>query len=118
VPAGGEASFDITIDARNVPLGQTRHAEIELRNGTRILHTIAERHGAQRCRLQWSERDLDVEMELLGKLLRDCIRTSLPGTEGETQEAVAEATRVVTAMLDEATRISRSAYRSLGATSL
>jgi len=89
-----------------------------MRDGTRILHTIAERHGAQRCRLQWSERDLDVEMELLGKLLRDCIRTSLPGTEGETQEAVAEATRVVTAMLDEATRISRSAYRSLGATSL
>lgn len=38
VPAGGDASFDITMDARAVPLGQVRFAELELRNGTRILH--------------------------------------------------------------------------------
>jgi subtilisin family serine protease len=38
VPAGGDASFDITIDARNVPLGQVRTATIELRNDTRLLH--------------------------------------------------------------------------------
>ena len=38
VPAGGDATFEITMDARAVPLGQVRFANLELRNGTRILH--------------------------------------------------------------------------------
>ena len=38
VPAGGNASFEITIDARNVPLGEVRSATIELHNDTRLLH--------------------------------------------------------------------------------
>lgn len=32
VPAGGDATFSITIDARNVPLGEVRHATIILRD--------------------------------------------------------------------------------------
>jgi hypothetical protein len=38
VPANGEASFDITIDAGNVPLGEVRHGEIRLRDGSMVLH--------------------------------------------------------------------------------
>jgi uncharacterized repeat protein (TIGR01451 family) len=38
VPAGGDATFEITIDARKVPLGETRHAIVELRFQQRELH--------------------------------------------------------------------------------
>jgi uncharacterized repeat protein (TIGR01451 family) len=38
VPAGGNATFDITIDARAVPLGQVRHAYLELRYKNHTLH--------------------------------------------------------------------------------
>jgi hypothetical protein len=38
IPANGETTFDITIDARNVPIGQVRHGEIRLHNGTYWLH--------------------------------------------------------------------------------
>ncbi|HEY3060859.1 MAG TPA: S8 family serine peptidase [Chloroflexota bacterium] len=41
VPAGGNATFDITIDASRVPVttpAQVRFATLELRNGNRILH--------------------------------------------------------------------------------
>ena len=35
IPAGGSASFDITIDARNVPLNAVRSATIQLKHGYR-----------------------------------------------------------------------------------
>jgi subtilisin family serine protease len=38
VPAGGNTSFSITMDARAVPQGEVRFATLELRNGKRILH--------------------------------------------------------------------------------
>ena len=38
VPAGGQASFNITIDARNVPLGQVRHGLIWLKSEKIELH--------------------------------------------------------------------------------
>ncbi len=38
VPAGGSASFSITIKAPNVPLGETRHALIRLRQGNTQMH--------------------------------------------------------------------------------
>lgn len=38
VPARGDATFEIVIDARNVPIGEVRHSQIELRSGSRVLH--------------------------------------------------------------------------------
>lgn len=38
VPRGGDATFDITVDARNVPLGEVRHASIEFKQGNEYLH--------------------------------------------------------------------------------
>lgn len=38
VPANGEMSFEITVDARNVPIGEVRHATIEFRQGNDRLH--------------------------------------------------------------------------------
>lgn len=38
VPANGTATFNIRIDARNVPIGQVRHGEIRLHHGTFRLH--------------------------------------------------------------------------------
>jgi uncharacterized repeat protein (TIGR01451 family) len=35
IPAGGQKSFDITVDARAVPLGEVRHAVLELTHGFR-----------------------------------------------------------------------------------
>jgi uncharacterized repeat protein (TIGR01451 family) len=37
VPAGGNATFNITVDARNVPLGATRHASVEFTSANRKL---------------------------------------------------------------------------------
>jgi uncharacterized repeat protein (TIGR01451 family) len=37
VPAGGDATFDITIDARDVPLGEVRHATLHMKSGRRRL---------------------------------------------------------------------------------
>lgn len=38
VPAGGDATFDITVDARDVPLGQVRFATLKLEHGGHELH--------------------------------------------------------------------------------
>jgi len=38
VPPNGDATFDITVDARNVPLGEVRHATIEFKQGNEDLH--------------------------------------------------------------------------------
>ena len=38
VPANGTKTFDIRIDARNVPMGEVRHGEIRLRHGNYRLH--------------------------------------------------------------------------------
>lgn len=38
VPRGGDASFNITVDARNVPVGEVRHATIEFKQGNNTLH--------------------------------------------------------------------------------
>jgi hypothetical protein len=38
VAANGDATFDITVDARNVPLGEVRHATIEFKQGNEYLH--------------------------------------------------------------------------------
>jgi uncharacterized repeat protein (TIGR01451 family) len=38
IPGGGDATFDITVDARAVPIGQVRHATIRLKHGFREAH--------------------------------------------------------------------------------
>lgn len=38
VPANSDATFDITVDARNVPIGEVRHAIIEFKQGNKKLH--------------------------------------------------------------------------------
>lgn len=38
VPGNGEAAFDVTVDARDVPIDGVRHATIELRSGHRLAH--------------------------------------------------------------------------------
>lgn len=38
VPANGDATFDINIDARNVPLGEVRHGTIRLKDGNHRLN--------------------------------------------------------------------------------
>lgn len=38
VPANGDATFDITVDARHVPIGEVRHAVIEFKQGNNRLH--------------------------------------------------------------------------------
>lgn len=38
IPKGGDATFDITIDARNVPLGEVRHAVLHMRYGRYRAH--------------------------------------------------------------------------------
>ncbi len=38
VPGDGDATFDITVDARNVPIGEVRHATVTMRRGRKQLH--------------------------------------------------------------------------------
>jgi PAS domain S-box-containing protein len=70
-------------------------------DGADIQRLIAERHGAQRARLGWSEETLRQE----GEILADEVERSLRQRLGEAGGRIDEAIALIRAQLDEATRI-------------
>jgi PAS domain S-box-containing protein len=82
------ATFLVDIGLALVTLDEGGGEPELMRDGTEIQRLIAERHGAQRARLGWSEEDLCREFQLLREILRPLV--------------VAEAARSAEAEVDDA----------------
>jgi hypothetical protein len=72
-----------------------------MQDGVEIQRLIAERHGAQRARLGWTEETLRRECEILAEEVERALRHRLGGAGGRTDEAIA----VIRRQLDEVSRI-------------
>lgn len=79
-----------------------------LRDGTAIQRTIAERHGRQRYRIGWSEKELLREFEILKEELAAAVRRRVRKPR---DEEVEEAIRTVEEFVDRAERVSVESYR-------
>jgi hypothetical protein len=78
-----------------------------MQDAAEIQRLIAERHGAQRARLGWSEATLDREGEILSEEIERALRHRL----GEAGDRLDEALAVIRRQLDEATRIAIAALK-------
>jgi signal transduction histidine kinase len=78
-----------------------------MQDGVEIQRLIAERHGAQRARLGWSEAALQRECEILAEEVERALRHRLGDGGGRIDEAIA----VIRRQLDEATRIGIRAHQ-------
>jgi hypothetical protein len=88
-----------------------------LRDGTEIQRVLAERHGAQRAALGWSEADHRRELAILREEVEGTLRSALGGASGsdagEGAEArLAGAAEVVTRLLGHVERAGERARRS------
>ena len=72
-----------------------------MQDGVEIQRLIAERHGAQRARLGWTEETLHRECEILSEEVERALRHRLGEAGGRIDEAIA----IVRRQLDEATHI-------------
>jgi signal transduction histidine kinase len=72
-----------------------------MHDGAEIQRLIAERHGAQRARLGWSEETLKRECEILADEVERALRNRLGDADGRIDEAIV----VIRRQLDEATRV-------------
>jgi signal transduction histidine kinase len=77
------------------------HPSPLMQDGVEIQRLIAERHGAQRARLGWSEATLKRECDILCEEVERAIRHRLGDAGGRLDEAIT----VIRRQLDEATRI-------------
>jgi PAS domain S-box-containing protein len=86
-----------------------------MRDGSVLRRIIAERHGAQRHRLGWSEDDLRAEFKILKKCVDDAARKVGINERGPQSVSTREAARTVLArLLDTAEDISLRGYRLAG----
>jgi PAS domain S-box-containing protein len=84
-----------------------------MRDGNEILRTLAERHGAQRLRIGWTESDMEREMALLGEETRSALhRAATPALSASLDRVCS----LVSRFFDQALRTSRRAYRTEGET--
>jgi PAS domain S-box-containing protein len=74
-----------------------------MRDGTDIQRVIAERHGAQRARLGWTEAALHREYQILREVVERTLRENLPAPADATLD---EAIAILRRLLEQAERIS------------
>lgn len=98
---------DIGLALRVFARGGTEPAE-PMRDTTAILALIAERHGAQRARLGWSEAAVSRSIVLLGELLSEDLDRMSPD---ERPATITRAHRVVEQLIMQAERVSLGAFR-------
>jgi PAS domain S-box-containing protein len=84
-----------------------------MRDGNEILRTVAERHGAQRMRIGWTEADMDREMALLGEETQAALHRAATSALSTSLD---RACALVAKFFDQALRTSRRAYRAEGET--
>ncbi len=99
---------------RILGLAAPGEASALLRDGTAILRTIAEQHGAQRHRLGWSEKEMVRAMELLREEMEAATRRA---GASEPEGVAREACLVITQLAVQALRLSLSTYRVAAAES-
>jgi hypothetical protein len=95
------------------PVGEPTAA---VRDGTAIQRVVAERHGAQRARLGWSEAEVRREFTILREELAAAVRRRAParlrGPTTESRQAEAErALEVLTQFLATAEQLSLESHR-------
>jgi predicted RNA-binding Zn ribbon-like protein len=79
-----------------------------MRDGTAIQRMIAERHGAQRCRLGWEEEDVRREFQLVREHVEQVVRA---GASGDTHLA-ADAVAVLDQLIGHAEHVSLVGLRN------
>ena len=82
-----------------------------MRDGNEILRVIAERHGAQRHRLGWTEEEIDAEFTVLREEVQRVLERELAGQGAAIDRAAGEARERLVQFLEQAARVSRRAYR-------
>jgi hypothetical protein len=99
---------DVAHTIGTIDLSDSADSEM-LRDGTAIQRTIAERHGAQRFRLGWSEDEIRREFEILAEELSAAVRRRVrTEREAEVESAIA----LLEEFLARAERISRVSHRT------
>ncbi len=91
-----------------------RNTEL-LQTGSEIQRLIAERHGAQRARLGWTETALHREFEILREEIDAAARSVSPSDDDATTDRVVD---MLHRFVEQAERTSRRGYRAAGAAEL
>jgi PAS domain S-box-containing protein len=99
---------DLADTFRSLDLG-TAESDHAFRDSTAIQRTVAERHGAQRCRLGWSEEELRREYQILREEVVAAIRRQVTRRHPKDLEAAIEA---VSGFIAEAEKVSLESFRS------
>ena len=86
-----------------------------LRDGTEIQRVLAERHGAQRGALGWSQADHQREIAILREDIERSLRGAVPSREGDAPTDLEGAMAVISRMLAHAERAGERARRRAGA---
>ncbi len=105
------ASFVLEIALALRTMGDaTGESAARLRDGTAIMALVAERHGAQRAGMGWSEDAIHAEFRILDDVLRETVHrtTSLAHTHAQT---AARISTIVAQLLEQGKRLSISGYR-------
>jgi hypothetical protein len=101
---------DVGLAMRTISIAGSDGADV-MRDGNEILRVIAERHGAQRHRLGWTEEEIDAEFTALREEAQGLLEREL-ARHGETiDRAAAEVRELLMQFLEQAARVSRRAYR-------
>ncbi len=96
---------DVATSAAALAAADTNGKDL-FRDGSEIQRLIADLHGAQRARHEWTEPALRVEFELLQEIVQDELRTRL----GEREDAQ-DAMQLILRFLAQAEQVSRRAFR-------
>jgi PAS domain S-box-containing protein len=88
-----------------------------MRDGHEILRVIAERHGAQRSRLGWSEEEIDAEVVSLRAVTEAALLRKMADQSDEVRRSIPEVQALLSQLLEQAARVSRRAFRVAAAAS-
>lgn len=107
---------DIGLAMRTVGASVSDSAE-NMRDGNEILRVIAERHGAQRNRLGWSEEEIDAEVVSLRGVIDAVLLRTMTDQSDEVRRSIPEVQTLLSQLLEQAARVSRRAFRVAAAAS-
>jgi signal transduction histidine kinase len=102
------ATFLVDIGLSMVALDEGGGEPALMHDGTEIQRLIAERHGAQRARLGWSEESLEKEFQILREVVESTLRRNVPV---EAEGSLEEAAGLLGRLLEQAERVSLRGFR-------
>jgi PAS domain S-box-containing protein len=104
------ATFLVDIGLALVTLDEGGGEPALMRDGTEIQRVIAERHGAQRARIGWTEDELRREFQLLREMVAPWVVEEVR-QQGDDAVDVEEALGVLDRLLQQAERVSLRGFR-------